>query len=94
MAERITVMMMMRVPEEIPAKRGQTENPRLTAMETRTTPRMTLFFLAAGMMTARNIPYRATLRALTSRSGRMFPTEHPRKVPVAQPGMATTIMPK
>ena len=63
-------------------------------METTTTPRMILLFLAAGTMTARNMPYSPTLRALTALAGRTLPTEVPRKVPKAQPGMATAIMPK
>ena len=71
-----------------------TDRARLAAMEIRTTPRRIRSFFAAGMITARNIAYRATLRALMRRSGRMLPTEQPRKVPVAQPGMAMTIMPK
>ena len=44
-------------------------------------------------MIARNIPYKATLKALTTRSGRILPAMTPRTVPVAQKGMEVTMAP-
>ena len=85
---------MIRVPEAKEANRGIHSRAKLAAMETTTTPRITLLFREAGMITARNMPYSPTLRALTTLAGRTLPTEVPRKVPRAQPGMATVIMPK
>ena len=63
-------------------------------MDATTTPKISLLFRAAGMMTARNMPYRPTLRALTTLAGRIFPTVVPKKVPSDQPGMAMLIIPK
>ena len=56
-------------------------------------PAMTLFFLAGGMIMARNMPYRPTFGALTTFEGRTFPLRTPRQVPSAQPGAAVRITP-
>ena len=42
-------------------------------MEIATMPVSTLFPLEGGIMMAMNIPYNATLKALITRSGRIFP---------------------
>ena len=48
---------------------------------------------AGGTMMAMNMPYSATLRALTSRPGSTLPITTPSQVPMDQPGMATPIAP-
>ena len=53
----------------------------------------TLFFFAGGIMTARNIPYRATLNAETSRRGSSSPATVPSAVPIDQQGRAASIAP-
>ena len=52
-----------------------------------------LLFLAGGMMMAKNMPYRATLSALTARSGSAFPAKMPQAVPPAHAGAASRIAP-
>ena len=64
-----TVSKMIRVPEAKEANRGIHSRAKLAAMETTTTPRITLLFREAGMITARNMPYSPTLRALTTLAG-------------------------
>ena len=53
---------------------------KLAAMEIKTMVPMILLSCAGGIMIAINIPYNATLSALTIRSGRIFPDTTPRKV--------------
>ena len=57
----------LRCRKLICSQRKLSRNPEATTAAT------ALSFLAGGMMIARNIPNRATERALTSRAGRMFP---------------------
>ena len=56
-------------------------------------PATILFSFAGGTKTAANIPYRATLKALTTLRGRIFPINTPKKVPIVQPGAAIEITP-
>ena len=67
---------------------GRTEARPLHTKQSTTIPKITLFFLAGGIKMARNIPYKATLKALTRRSGSRFPAMAPRAVPTAQQGDA------
>ena len=66
---------------------------KLAPKERQTSPASTRFSLHGGMMTARNIPYRATLSELTRIGGSVLPAETPRNVPTAQPGAAARIIP-
>ncbi len=50
-------------------------------------------FLAAGIIMATNIPYNATLRALTAEAGRTLPATIPMEVPAAQHGSAIVMAP-
>lgn len=84
---------MIRKPEEIWFNKGIQENKKLAPMDTRTTPAMIRLALDGGMMTAINIPYRATPRALKIRPGSILPERTPKKVPKAQPGEATAMTP-
>ena len=61
-------------------------------MEIKTMVPMILLSCAGGIMIAINIPYNATLSALTIRSGRIFPDTTPRKVPSVQPGDLEVIL--
>ena len=54
---------------------------------------MMWFFRAGGMMIAKNMPYSATLSALTTRSGSALPAIMPSAVPTAHPGAASKIAP-
>ena len=56
-------------------------------------PAMTLSLRAGGMMMAKNMPNRATLRALTARAGKISPAKMPMAVPTLHPGMATAMAP-
>ena len=58
-----------------------------------TRPATTRLFRAGGMMIARNMPYSATLKALTARSGSRFPAIIPRAVPIDHAGAATRMAP-
>ena len=51
------------------------------------------FFFAGGIITARNIPYKDTLKALTIRSGKIFPIRIPSEVPIAQRGTEAVAAP-
>lgn len=51
-------------------------------------PVITLLFLAGGMIMPINIPYRATLNAETSLSGKILPATIPSAVPKDHMGMA------
>ena len=66
---------------------------KLAAKDRATRTATTLFFRAGGMITARNMSKRATLKALTTRSGKMLPAMMPRDVPMDQPGMAMSMAP-
>ncbi len=88
-----TVRIMVLTPEEIPANRAHRLETKLAAKLSSTAPSTTRLSRAGGTIMARNMPYSPTLRALTSRSGRMLPTATPRKVPKPQPGIAMLIAP-
>ena len=45
------------------------------------------------LKTAANIPYNATLKALTTLRGKIFPIKTPKKVPMVHPGAAMEITP-
>ena len=84
---------MVRVPSDRVLIHGRTEQAKLAAKDRATRTATTLFFRAGGMITARNIPKRATLKALTTRSGKMLPAMMPRDVPMDQPGIAMSMAP-
>ena len=92
-AEIVTVRIMVRVPSDRVLIHGRTEQAKLAAKDRATRTATTLFFRAGGMITARNIPKRATLKALTTRSGKMLPAMMPRDVPMDQPGIAMSMAP-
>ena len=80
-------------PDEIVFKTGVTAAIRLHTMDTRITPDRIRFPLAGGIMTARNMPYKATFKALKIRGGRKSPETAPRSVPRVHPGTAAAIRP-
>ena len=81
--EMTTVRIIVLVPFWRSEIKGRIEEARLMAKERATRPARILFFLAGGIITERNIPYRATLNALTAREGSRFPAMIPSDVPVA-----------
>ena len=58
-----------------------------------TTPPTILSFLDAGTIIATNIPYSATLNALTADAGSTLPAAIPMAVPAAQLGSAMAMAP-
>ena len=66
---------------------------KLARKLTRTTPPTIRLAFAAGMMMAMNMPYRATLSALTRDTGRTLPATTPMAVPKAQLGRAIVMAP-
>lgn len=92
-AAMTTVRIMILVPPEMFLSNGRYVKARLPAMEASTTIDTARFSFAAGMTTARNMPYSATESALTILKGRIFPTSTPRTVPSAHPGDATVAAP-
>ena len=84
---------MVRLPSERLRTPGRYRHRKLSPKLTATSPATTRLFLAGGMMMAKNIPYSATLRALTARSGRALPARMPRAVPQAQAGAASRMAP-
>ena len=58
-----------------------------------TTQPTALSSLEAGTMIATNMPYNATLNALTMAVGRIFPAMMPKAVPKDQLGIAMSIAP-
>jgi hypothetical protein len=89
----IAVSRMVRVPSDSRETRGRRLKAKLATKHTGISPAMILFFRAGGTMTARNMPNRATLRALTARAGISSPATQPRAVPSAQQGDATSTAP-
>ena len=85
--------MMTRKPEDTPAVSGITVKSQLAAMEIATSSAMKRFFFEAGMITARNIPYRATDRASVTREGRILPIRTPETVPAVHPAAAMIAAP-
>ena len=92
-ADMAIVRMIVLVPEEIPEKIEALLAIKLKAKLMPISPIMILFLRAGGKIIAKNIPYRATLNALTTLIGRMLPAIIPAAVPNAQAGDATTIAP-
>ena len=88
------VRMIVRIPSESADNAGRTAAAQLAAKLIKTTPAIILFCRDGGIITARNMPKRATLNALTIRSGSIFPAAIPRAVPAAQQGDATSKAPK
>ena len=76
-----------------PAGAGKSTAAKLAAKLMMTSTRIIRSFLAGGMITARNMPKRATLRALTRRTGIRLPTSMPSAVPIAHSGAATAPAP-
>ena len=73
--------------------RGIFDTMKLTRKLMITTPPTTLFVLEAGIMIAMNIPYSATLKALTTDAGSTLPATIPMAVPIDHPGSATAMAP-
>ena len=92
-AAMITVSRIVRIPSDMFDTPGRYAAAKLAPKHTIMIPAIRLFFLAGGMITARNIPYRATLNALTSRKGRILPAIVPSAVPSAQQGAADKTAP-
>ena len=85
--------MIVFVPLEMAARLGSRSKPRLAAMDSTTTIKIVRLFLLWGIITARNIPYSPTLRALTTLAGSTLPMTTPKNVPNAQPGITQAIIP-
>ena len=85
--------MMVLLPCERSDITGSFPAAREQAKLTMTAAPTALSFLEGGMMTARNIPKRATLSALTILAGSMFPIEMPSAVPAAHIGTAVISAP-
>ena len=81
------------MPSEREAMPGRQPQAKLRAKLSITSTATTLFFRAGGMIMARNMPYRATLRALTTRTGSRLPAMMPSAVPMAQAGAASAMAP-
>ena len=88
-----TVKIIILKPDEISLRTGVISKSRLDIIDAIISPRITLFFLAGGMIIAINIPYKATPNALKTLAGRMLPDSAPRNVPKVHPGTATQIAP-
>ena len=82
--ESKTVRMIVRMLAERFANHEIWLAPKLHAKLMKINPQITLFVRAGGMMIAKNIPYNATLRALTTDAGRILPAIIPTAVPLAQ----------
>ena len=85
------VNMIVRVPAEILS--NIYEAIKLKMKLTATVKAIVLSLLAGGIITARNIPYKATLKALMAEVGNILPAIIPKAVPIDQPGKATNIAP-
>ena len=92
-ADISTVRMIVLVPSDISFTKGIYVATKLAIKQNTTRPHTTLSFLACGIITAKNIPYRATLKALTKRSGSRLPAITPSAVPIDQNGMVVVIAP-
>ena len=94
-AEAITsVSMIIFVPEDMVLSIGSTVDSALAIMEMITTIAMVLLSFDGGMMTAMNMPYKATPKALDRLRGRMYPTAAPSIVPMSQAGEPTDMAPR
>ena len=89
----ITVRRLIFILSDIRSSCGILDTAKLARKLAITTPPTILSVLAAGMMMAINIPYSATLKALTIDAGRMLPATIPKAVPSDQPGRAIAIAP-
>ncbi len=76
-----------------PSNAGILDTAKLARKLTSITPPTTLPVFAAGMIIATNIPYNATLNALTTETGITLPAATPIAVPIAQPGSAMAMAP-
>ena len=72
---------------------GSHVNRPLNTKLIKTTPPKTLFFFVGGMTIAKNMPYNATLSALTAEAGRIFPATIPIAVADDHAGSASAIAP-
>lgn len=88
------VRIMVRVPCESDDTYGRDSAAYEHAKLTMTAPSTFLSFFDAGIITARNMPKSATLRALTTLAGRILPMLMPIAVPVAHIGTAVRRAPK
>ena len=84
-----TVSTMVRVPSLMALTPGRTLHRKLAAKLMPTNAATTRFCRAGGIMIAKNIPYSATLSALTMRSGSALPARMPSAVPPAHAGAAS-----
>ena len=92
-AEMATVKIMVRVPPDNAEMPGRYSQVKLSTKLMTTSAATMRFLRAGGMMIAKNIPYSATLSALTTRSGSALPAIMPSAVPMAQAGAASRIAP-
>ncbi len=88
-----TVSRITRVPADMADNGGRTPDSQLHKNPVPTHRATALSAFTGGMMMARNMPYSATLRALTSRPGSRLPMMIPRAVPTAQDGTDTAMAP-
>jgi len=82
------VRIIVLVPSEREENTDSFDVMKLRAKLRRTNAPTTRLFLEGGIIMARNIPKRASLRALTTLSGRRFPAITPIAVPTDQEGRA------
>ena len=92
-AEIATVKIMVRMPSDMADTTGSTEQPKLRTKQRAIRAVITLLFLQGGINTAINMPYRATLKALTTPTGRILPAITPKAAPNAQHKTATNAAP-